>query len=80
MLENKVSSNKESKRLQKRMHEEAQTAYIKVGKARYEKELSHCITSDDLEALRVRWIKVSELLADGWIIDFEAVDIFKGIG
>jgi hypothetical protein len=71
---------KESKRLQRNMHELAQEAFAAQAFARYEEERSHVVTPDEATAFAARWTKIADLLADGWILDFEAVDIFKGKG
>ena len=71
---------KDSKYLQRKMADQAQIAYGKVMMARYQEELSHIVTDEEALTFKERWGKIADALADGWILDFESVDILKGIG
>jgi hypothetical protein len=59
------------KKDQKDLYELTQAAFIAVTLRRYEDELTHVVTDEDLEAFKIRWSKIADDLNEGWILNPE---------
>ena len=59
------------KKDQKDLHDLLQSCYIAVTLKRYEDELTHVVTDEDLEAFKLRWSKIADDLNEGWILNPE---------
>jgi len=68
-----MTKTKEFKRVEKKLSKGLQEAYIKVLMDKYNEELSHVVTEEDMVTFKTRWTEISDKLADGYILDIESV-------
>jgi len=68
-----MTKTKEFKRVEKKLSKGLQEAYIKVLMDKYNEELSHVVTVEDMVTFKTRWTEISDKLADGYILDIESV-------
>ena len=59
------------KRDQKNLYDLLQECFIAVTLQRYEDELTHVVTDEDLTAFKIRWNEIADQLAEGWILNPE---------
>lgn len=66
-------TSKEFKRVESKLSKATQEAYNKVLTAKYDEELSHAVTDEDLVVFKSRWTDIANQLAEGYILDIESI-------
>ena len=64
---------KEFKRVESKLSKATQEAYNKVLMAKYDQELFHAVTDEDLVVFKSRWTDIANQLAEGYILDIESI-------
>ena len=64
-------TNKELKRMQRKVERLAQEAYISTMMKKYEAELEHVVTDADMVIFKARWETIADKLDEGYILDID---------